>query len=149
MNEIAANVESMFYVRVAPWHGLGVCVEEALTSRDALEKSGLDWTVAQRSIMTSNYNPIPSYKANIRETDNRILGVVTDRYKIVQNHEAFAFVDGLLGEGVRFETAGSLNEGRKVWMLAKLPDRYTLGGEEIEPYLIFSNSQIDCSELIK
>jgi len=37
-----------------------------------------------------------------------MLGVVTDRYKIVQNHEAFAFADELLGEGVRFETAGSL-----------------------------------------
>jgi phage/plasmid-like protein (TIGR03299 family) len=137
---MAANVETMFYVRVAPWHGLGVCVEEALTSRDALEKSGLDWTVAQRPIMTSNYNPIPGYKANIRESDNHVLGVVTDRYKIVQNHEAFAFTDALLGEGVKYETAGSLNEGRKVWMLAKLPERYTLGGEEIEPYLIFSNS---------
>ena len=135
-----ANVESMFYVRVPPWHRLGVCVEEALTSKDALEKSGLDWTVTQRPIMTSTYDPIPGYKANIRETDNRILGVVTDRYKIVQNHQAFAFVDGLLGEGVRFETAGSLSEGRKVWMLAKLPNRYTLNGEEIEPYLVFSNS---------
>jgi phage/plasmid-like protein (TIGR03299 family) len=58
----------------------------------------------------------------------------------VQNHEAFAFVDALLGEGVRFETAGSLYEGRKVWMLAKLPNRYTLNGEEIEPYLVFTNS---------
>jgi phage/plasmid-like protein (TIGR03299 family) len=135
-----ANVETMFYVRVAPWHNLGVCVEEALSSGEALEKSGLDWKVLQRPIMTATYDPIPGYKANIRDTDNRVLGVVTDRYKIVQNHEAFAFVDALLGEGVRFETAGSLYEGRKVWMLAKLPDRYTLNGEEIEPYLVFTNS---------
>jgi len=112
-----ANIETMFYTRVAPWHGLGVCVEEALGSEEALEKSGLDWTVTQRNIMTSSYDPIPGYKANIRETDNNILGVVTDRYKIVQNHEAFVFVDSLLGEGVTFETAGSLSDGRKVWML--------------------------------
>ena len=135
-----ANVESMFYVRVAPWHGLGVCVESAMSSGEALKESGLDWSVTQRPIMTSAYDQISGYKANIRESDNRVLGVVTDRYKIVQNHEAFAFVDGLLGEGVRFETAGSLNEGRKVWMLARLPDRYSLDGEEIEPYLVFSNS---------
>ena len=37
-----ANVESLFYVREAPWHGLGTCVEEALDSKTALEKSGLD-----------------------------------------------------------------------------------------------------------
>ena len=135
-----ANVETMFYVRVAPWHGLGVYVEEALNSEEALEKSGLDWSVIQRPIMTSTYDPIPGYKANIRETDNRILGVVSDRYKIVQNADAFRFTDALLGEGVRYETAGSLNEGRKVWMLAKLPDSYTIMDEQIEPYLVFSNS---------
>ena len=135
-----ANVESMFYVRVAPWHNLGVCVETALSSEEALEKSGLDWTVTQRPIMTDNNMPIPGYRANIRETDNRILGIVSDRYKVVQNHEAFSFVDALLGEGVVFETAGSLNEGRKVWMLAKLPNKYEMEGDEIDPYLVFSNS---------
>jgi len=90
--------------------------------------------------MTSTHDLIPGYKANIRETDNRVLGVVSDRYKIVQNHEAFAFVDALLGEGVRFETAGSLHGGRKVWMLAKLPENYNHDGEAIEPYLVFTNS---------
>jgi len=135
-----AAVETMFYVRVAPWHGLGICVEEALSSEDALKESGLDWNVVQRPIMTSTYDPIQGYKANIRDTDNRILGVVTDRYKVVQNHEAFAFTDALLGEGVKYETAGSLHEGKKVWMLAKLPDKYIIEGEQIEPYLIFSNT---------
>lgn len=135
-----ANVETMFYVRVAPWHGLGVCVEEALSSGDALRESGLDWNVFQRPLLTDDYVPVPGFKANIRDTDNRILGVVSDRYKIVQNEDAFKFTDALLGEGVRYETAGSLNEGRKVWVLAKLPNSYSLGGEEIAPYLVFSNS---------
>jgi phage/plasmid-like protein (TIGR03299 family) len=134
-----ANIETMFYVRVAPWHGLGVRVESALNSEEALRESGLDWLVNQRPIMTSSYDPIPGYKANIRSTDDKVLGVVTDRYKVVQNHEAFAFTDSLLGEGVRYETAGSISEGRKVWMLAKLPDKYIIEGEQIEPYLVFSN----------
>ena len=136
---MSANVETMFYVRVAPWHGLGTRVESALCAEEALEQSGLDWNVIQRPIMTSDYHPIPGYKANIRDKDNRILGVVTDRYKVVQNAEAFAFTNALLGEGVKYETAGSLNEGRKVWMLAKLPDKYIIEGEQIEPYLVFSN----------
>lgn len=134
-----ANVETMFYTRVAPWHNLGVCVQSALCSEEALQESGLDWNVIQRPLMTSNYDPIPGYKANIRDTDNKVLGVVTDRYKVVQNHEAFAFTDALLGEGVRYETAGSLSGGRRIWLLAKLPDRYIMEGEEIEPYLVFSN----------
>lgn len=145
---MAANVESMFYVRVAPWHGLGVCVESALSSEEALEKSGLNWNVIQRPIMTSNYDLIPGYKANIRDTDNRVLGVVTDRYKVVQNSEAFAFTDSLLGEGVKYETAGSLQNGKKIWILAKLPDKYIIEGEQIEPYLVFSSSH-DGSGAIK
>jgi len=142
-----ANVETMFYVREAPWHGLGVRVESALSSEEALEQSGLNWRVIQLPIMTSSYDSIPGYKANIRDADNKALGVVTDRYKIVQNHDAFAFTDALLGEGVRYETAGSLNDGRKVWLLAKLPDKYFLEGEEIEPYLVFSNSHDGNSSL--
>ena len=44
---MTANVETMFYVRTTPWHGLGTRVEEALTSQDALHYSGLDWKVEQ------------------------------------------------------------------------------------------------------
>jgi len=134
-----ANVETMFYVREVPWHGLGVCVNSALSSEEALEQSGLNWTVTQKPIMTSTYQPIPGYKANVRHTDNKVLGVVTDRYKVIQNSEAFAFTDNLLGEGVCYETAGSLNDGKKIWILAKLPDKYIIEGEQIEPYLVFSN----------
>lgn len=142
-----ANVESMFYVRVAPWHGLGVCVDETLNSQDALVQSGLNWTVEQRPILT-NGSIIPGYKANVRQSDGKVLGVVTDRYKVVQNHEAFAFTDALLGEGVKYETAGSLNDGRKIWLLAKLPDKYIIEGEQIDPYLVFSSSH-DGSGAIK
>lgn len=135
-----ANVESMFYVREAPWHGLGQSVEQALHSGDALRLSGLDWTVIQKPIQTHDEIEITGYKANIRETDKQVLGVVTDRYKIVQNHEAFAFTDELLGEGVRYETAGSLQNGKKVWLLAKLPENYIISGDRISPYLVFFNS---------
>lgn len=135
-----ANVETMFYVREAPWHGLGVRVESALNSEDALVMSGLNWNVLQKPIMTTAGTPIPGYKANIRDTDNRVLGVVTDRYRVVQNSEAFAFTDALLGEGVRYETAGSLQDGKKIWILAKLPDKYIIEGDQIDPYLVFSSS---------
>ncbi len=143
-----ANVETMFYTRVAPWHGLGVCVEDALNSAEALKASGLDWNVIQRPIMTEDSVPIPGYKANIRDTDNRVLGVVSDRYRVVQNSEAFAFTDALLGEGVRYETAGSLQDGKKIWLLAKLPEKYTMEDEQIDPYLVFSSSH-DGSGAIK
>ena len=137
---MAANVETMFYTRETPWHGLGVQVMEAPTSEKALELAGLNWSVLQEPIYTDEAEVIPGYKANVRDSDRKVLGVVGDRYKVVQNREAFAFTDELLGNGVRYETAGSLQGGRKVWMLARLPREYIISGERISPYLVFSNT---------
>ncbi|MBO5347376.1 MAG: DUF945 domain-containing protein [Lachnospiraceae bacterium] len=137
---MAANVESMFYTREKPWHGLGTRVETAPTSSEALRLSGLDWRVMQEPIFTDEGDVIEGYKANVRDFDRKVLGVVTDRYKVVQNAEAFAFTDELLGSGVRYETAGSLQEGKKVWVLARLPREYIIAGERISPYLVFSNT---------
>ncbi len=137
---MAANVESMFYTREKPWHGLGTRVEEAPSSADALRLAGLDWQVVQEPIYTGAGDMVSGYKANIRDSDRKALGVVSDRYKVIQNREAFAFTDSLLGSGVRYETAGSLQEGRKVWILARLPREYIISGERISPYLVFSNT---------
>lgn len=145
---MSANVESMFYVRETPWHGLGTKVMEAPKSEDALIAAGLNWNVVQEPIYTAENDLISGYKANVRDSDRRVLGVVTDRYKVVQNHEAFAFTDELLGQGVRYETAGSLQDGRKVWLLAHMPHEYIISGERISPYLLFSNTH-DGSGAIK
>ncbi len=137
---MAANVESMFYTREKPWHGLGIMVADAPNSKDALRLAGLNWKVLQEPVYTENKELIQGYKANVRNSDRKVLGVVTDRYKVIQNEEAFAFTDALLGEGVRYETAGSLQEGRRVWMLARLPREFIIGGERISPYMVFSNT---------
>ena len=145
---MAANVETMFSTREKPWHGLGTIVAEAPASKEALELAGLDWKVIQKKIYTEDRQQIIGYRANVRDTDNMLLGVVSDRYRVVQNEDAFAFTDALLGEGVRYETAGSLQSGRRVWMLAKLPNEYIILGEQISPYLVFCNSH-DGSGAIK
>ena len=110
--------------------------------------AGLDWKVEQHPIVTSDGIPLNGFWANVRNIDQKVLGVVSDKYKVVQNEEAFAFTDTLLGEGVTYETAGALQEGRKVWLLAKLPQKYIISGDEITPYLVFSNSH-DGSGAIK
>ena len=137
---MADNVESMFSVREKPWHGLGTVVSEALTSAEALKEAGLDWRVYQQPIFTNFGKVIEGYRANVRSTDDKVLGVVSDRYKVVQNDEAFEFTDELLGEGVRYETAGSLQGGRKIWLLAKLPEMYVMAGDRVSSYLVFSNT---------
>ena len=137
---MAANVETMFSVREKPWHGLGKVVATALSSKEALIAAGLDWNVIQEPIYTDREEIISGYRTNIRDVDRKVLGVVSDRYKVIQNEDAFAFTDELLGEGVCYETAGSLQEGKKVWLLARMPHEYIISGERISPYLLFSNT---------
>lgn len=136
---MAALVETMMYVREKPWHGLGTRVEEAPTSEKALELAGLNWTVDEKPILDENGCIIPGYKANTRSSDGSVLGIVGNRYQIVQNAEAFNFTDSLVGEGITYETAGSLRNGKQIWLLGKMPERYILG-DKFEPYICFTNT---------
>lgn len=135
---MSAEVESMLSVREVPWHGLGTIIDEAVSSAQALELAGLNWTVRQEPVIYKGQDS--GYKMNIRSTDDKVLGVVGGRYKPVQNADAFAFTDELIGGGdVVYETAGSLSTGRRVWMLAKMPDTRILD-DVVEPYLCLTNS---------
>lgn len=133
---MSANVETMFSVREKPWHGLGTIVHEAPTSKEALQLAGLDWAVRQEQIVYKDQES--GYFMNIRSTDDKVLGVVGSRYKPVQNVDAFDFMDGLIGEGVTYETAGSLNTGKRIWLLAKMPD-IAIFDDVIEPYMCLTN----------
>lgn len=134
------NVETIFSTRIRPWHGLGVIVNEAPTSKDALKLAGLDWTVEQKPVYLEDGTQIKGAYANVRSSDNKPLGIVGERYKIVNNADAFKFTDELIGEGVTYETAGSLKEGKQVWILAKLPGNYKILDDKVEPFLVFTNS---------
>lgn len=134
------EVETMFSGnRQVPWHGLGEIVEGTLCSAEAIEKAGLNWTVESKPIYTEGGIVIPNHKANVRDTDNKVLGIVSDRYQIVQNKDAFDFTDSLIGEGCQYETAGSLMGGKKIFLLAKMPEKKILE-EDFDPYLCFTNS---------
>ena len=139
------EVESMAYVsneqngRFVPWHGLGTPVADYMTSAEALEAAGLNWNVDARPVFTDNGIKIPGYVANTRDSDNSVLGIVSDKYKIVQNVDAFAFTDSLIGPECRYETAGSLRNGKSTFMLAKLPEKKILG-DEFGNYVCFTNT---------
>ena len=117
---MAASVENMFYVRETPWHGLGTRVNEVLKSKEALTEAGLDWNVIQEPIYTKTKELVEGYKANVRDTDRQVLGVVTDRYKIVQNEEAFAFTDELLGEVMKPQAVCRAEEKYGCWHIYRM-----------------------------
>lgn len=123
------------------WSGLGTDISRCSNISEALFVSGLDFTVHQENIQTSEACPIPldGFRANIKD-DGTPLGIVSTKYKVVQNADAFAFLDSLVEEGMKFERAGGLQNGRKVFVLARMPDKYIISGEHISPYIVFINS---------
>lgn len=148
MAHMIMETDQMFSVRVKPWHYEETkehvrLIQEAPNSEEALRLAGLDWNVVSTPVYQENGLLIPGYKANVRDKDNSVLGIVSSRYRIVQNTEAFSFTDALIGDTefgeVRYETAGSLCNGKKVWLLAKMPTRQILD-DDVEPYICFANS---------
>jgi phage/plasmid-like protein (TIGR03299 family) len=159
MSHGITDTDSMFSVdsrRRPPWHGLGAVLDEYPKSIDeALEKAGLGWKVSHGDVlvvkrpkwtddfgMTHSAELIPAngFKANIREDTGDVLGIVSDEYEVVTNKEAFAFLDALIGSDMHFETAGSLWGGRRVWVLARLPEYVELGGDLSATYVYVANS---------
>lgn len=136
---------SMFAAGDTPWHGLGVVVQDAQTSADAIRLANLDWRVALRPAwVTDAYGQAQDthHFGVTREDTGNVLGVVGNQYRPVQNAECFDFFDALVGEELAmFHTAGALKGGREVWILAKLPGEYLVGQDDrIEPYVLLHTS---------
>jgi phage/plasmid-like protein (TIGR03299 family) len=145
--------DSMFSVRARPWHGLGAVLERPPASvAEAIEASGLVWNVEKRPIALADGvqpgEPIEGFYATVREDTQETLGIVGERYRVVQNHEAFSFIDQLLGSAFHFETAGSLHGGRRVWVMATLPEHVQVGGDAVRPYVLLMNSHDGSTALV-
>lgn len=141
---MAHEIENMFYVGEAPWHKLGVKVEGNINVQEAIVAAGLDWTVGLKPLFTPEGTQVDA-QATFRSTDNSILGVVGPTYKPLQNSEAFAFFNPFLeSKECTLETAGSLREGKRVWILAKINRADSVivpqADDKISKYLLLSNS---------
>lgn len=150
---------SFFTVREKAWHGLGKVVEDHPTSCEAIKHAGLNYTVEKRPLFTldsTNFDllnaladgiepqlSVPDYFATIRTDTEEILGVVGKDYQIVQNTDAFSFFDSIVGNytDIRYETAGALGKGERIFITAKLPDYIRVGKDDlIEQYVFLTTS---------
>ncbi len=156
MSHGITSSDNMYSVRELPWHGLGAVLDEYPASIDeALDKAGLGWKVTHGDVLvvrragwTDDFGiehaaeliPARGFKANLREDTGEVLGIVSDEYEVVENVHAFRFLDALIGSEMHFETAGSLWGGRRVWVLARLPEYVELGGDLSATYIYVANS---------
>lgn len=146
---------SFFSVKEKAWHGLGQIVQDYPTSREALEAAGLNYRVEKRKLFTyDNQNLfgnadtialnilVPNYYATIRTDNEAVLGVVGRDYEVVQNVDAFAFFDAIVGgDGIQYETAGALGRGERIFITAKLPGYIKVANDDlIEKFLFLTTS---------
>lgn len=139
------EVETMAYFGEVPWHGLGTPLadEDLYDWEKASVKAGLDWEAERVPLVTADTGDKVSSYAIRRTSDGKILGAVGKKYTILQNKDAFAFFQPWLSaREASLETAGSLREGSRIWVLAKLArDPIVVApGDEVLKYLLLSHS---------
>ena len=142
--------ESGFFVEKPAWHKLGTVLDNAPNIEAAIELAGLDWEVILEPMFLIDGTEITSHYATRRSDNKQTLGVVGSQYMPYQNREMFQWFDFLLHDGdAEFESAGSLKDGRVVWILAKLntKDLEVRDGDAIKPYFLISNSHDGSSSL--
>jgi phage/plasmid-like protein (TIGR03299 family) len=133
----------MIYVGETPWHKLGVKLDKPPTTLEAMIAAGMDWEVGQKSLVTCDGEPVDGALLNYRISDGRHFGVVGKSTHPIQNRDAFKWFDPFLANGeATIETAGSLFEGKRVWVLAKLSrdPSIIVKGDAVQKYILLANS---------
>lgn len=146
------------------WHGLGAVLDHPMSSREALAAAGLDWEVVQRpmavgvpemietpegAVKKYRYYDVPGMIGNVRSDNGFFLGSVSDAYKVIQNTEAFAFLDGLIeSHEMTYESAFSLAGGKKVCLLGRLPKVDAIAaGDDTLRYVLLSLNHDGCGAI--
>lgn len=153
-HEIWEN-DNFLAVRQPGWHGLGVTLEDYPTREEA-QKLAHPWEPITEPVflknlhvegefMSTTVDEAPGFKAVRRSDDASLLGIVGEGYEPVTNNEMWDIAEALQGESsdVKFETAGSLQGGKKVWVLVRLADPITLKGDPngaTLPYFALQNA---------
>ena len=155
--------------RERAWHGLGQVVEEPMFVADALKLCHADFNVGLQPVVALSQELIEAMEnhtfinasvlkdllvdntmATMRQDTNKSLGIVSDKYGIVQNVDAFKFVD-LFCSGEKtdrdhtpvIETCGVLGKGERIFVTAKFPKPIVLDAKRddlVEMYVVFTTT---------
>ena len=137
------------------WVKAGTAVN-AESASEAARQAGLDWNVmlADMEAIVSNpvsefetvtdHYPVPKRQAVIKlgkDNTNEVIGVVGDKYKIVQNMEVFSALDALVDSGdARYTAAGEYNNGANIWMVMELPTGIQVANDPHAAFLLVQSS---------
>ena len=145
----ASGKAAMAYVGDTPWHGLGQKLTNDASLEVWAEESGLDFMIASADVQfqtpttawsKSQVIPYDGKKVLYRADSNMPLGLVSDKYKIVQPMEVLEFFRDMVGSIAHLETAGVLRNGAHYWALAKMDGEFSVAGDKVHQYLLMASS---------
>ena len=135
----------------------------ANSASDAAAQAGLNWTVRtgaleavstpliidQHGVTPATYLDVPKKQAIIREDNNTVIGIVGNKYKMVQNMEVFNALDTLVDAGdARYAAAGEFNGGANIWMVLELPRGITVANDPHAAFLLVKTSHDGSSSVV-
>lgn len=142
---MAHEFESGFFVARGAWHGLGTVLQSSPATKEAIIQAGLNWQVLEQPFYQQGTESAKAVlrKRLVRDCDQKVLGTVDHDYTPLQNQDAFRWFDPLIEKGgMVLEAAGSLQGGKRIWVLAKVAKTEARVGlhDLIRPYLLLHNS---------
>jgi phage/plasmid-like protein (TIGR03299 family) len=149
--ETQNGVASFASFREPAWHGLGTVFTEEKNTAEMLVAANLNnWNVRLADVeipntLTSDKNYFFVVRDNPTDkSQTDVLGVVGERYHVLQNEDLFSFGDTLLDGGGRWETAGSIRGGRVVFGSLALERETVLDpkgvADKVKTYLLINTS---------
>ena len=138
MHEMTTN-DSAAYFKTPAWHGLGNVINDPIDVYDGMFQAGLNWTVRKYDGISvgepfSGQIYSPDYSAIVREDTKTVLGIVSQQYKIIQNEEIFKLAE-CFGSDAKVESAGSIQDGRKLYLLLRGTPFEAVAGDTVDRYM--------------
>lgn len=130
-------------MRTSTFTNFGIDVTGKKTIGEVLETAGLDYTVKTEPVYypglqgDSNMLEVPGKLLTIKEATREPIAIVSDKYKVCQNREAFEFIDSI-HDDLEFISAGETHN-HLIYIIARMQNVDVLG-DEVTPFIIFQNS---------
>lgn len=147
MLEQYGDMASFASLRQPAWHGLGTVLDSEVTTSEMLQVAHLaDWNVRLEDVnLPGRYhrNAFATVRTNPFDGEDDVLGIVGERYQVLQNEQLFDFGDAIL-DGASWETAGSIKHGTVVFGSLALEREVTIDpngvGDKVNTYLLVHTS---------
>lgn len=105
-------------------------------------KAGFDWGVERKQLATIDGTPVEGKVALVNSKTGKPLGIVSDRYKVVQPIDMLdTFSIAVNRMGFTMETLGMYNHGQIIWGRAAMHESFKVAAnDEVNYYMYFATS---------